>query len=85
MMGMLYVRANEFIPKTRNNIQRDCWNQGHKVIPDKKKQMNKKKCRQKNRAIRNYSDSPFKFREVLSKLFSRTGYRISSIFISLFK
>ena len=78
-MGMLYVRANEFIPKTRNNIQRDCWNQGHKVIPDKKK------CRQKNRAIRNYSDSPFKFREVLSKLFSRTSYRISSILIPLFK
>tara|TARA_R100000808_G_C2130177_1_gene139505 strand:+ start:139 stop:372 length:234 start_codon:yes stop_codon:yes gene_type:complete len=67
MMGMLYVRAMEHIPKIRNNIQRDCWSQGHKVIPDKKKQMNKKKCRQKNRAIRNYSDSPFKFREVFVK------------------
>ena len=70
MIGMLYVRAVEFIPKTRNNIQRDCWSQGHKVIPDKKNQANKKKCRQKNRGIRNYSDTPFKFREVLDKLIS---------------
>jgi len=58
MSGMLYVRIVEAIPKTRNNIQRDCWNQGHKVIPDKKKQKNKRKCRQKNRAIRCYSNSP---------------------------
>ena len=58
MNGMLYVRMVEAIPKTRNNIQRDCWNQGHKVIPNKKKQKNKRKCRQKNRAIRCYSNSP---------------------------
>ena len=70
MVGMLYVRAMEHIPKTRNNIQRDCWNQGHKVIPNKKKQANKKKCRQKNRGIRNYSDTPLKFREIINKLIS---------------
>ena len=58
MNGMLYVRMIEAMPKTRNNIQRDCWNQGHKVIPDKKKQKNKRKCRQKNRAIRVTSNSP---------------------------
>ena len=67
MIGMVYIRAIEFMPKVRNNIQRDCWSQGHKVIPDKKKQMNKKKCRQKNRGSRNYSDTPFKFREVFVK------------------
>ena len=75
-MGMLYVRAMEHIPKIRNNIQRDCWSQGHKVIPNKKKQMNKKKCRQKNRAIQNYSDSPFKFREVLVKFYDSLLTRI---------
>ena len=67
MIGMVYIRAIEFMPKVRNNIQRDCWSQGHKVNPDKKKQMNKKKCRQKNRGIRNYSDTPFKFRVVFVK------------------
>ena len=69
MVGMLYVRALERTPKVRNNIQRNCWSQGHKVIPDKKKQANKKKCRQKNRAIRYYSDSPFKVREAFVKLY----------------
>ena len=69
MVGMLYVKALERTQKVRNNIQRDCWSQGHRVIPDKKKQANKKKCRQKNRAIRYYSDSPFKFREVFFKFY----------------
>tara|TARA_R100000951_G_scaffold69727_1_gene58648 strand:+ start:383 stop:616 length:234 start_codon:yes stop_codon:yes gene_type:complete len=69
MVGMIYVRALERTPKVRNNIQRDCWSQGHKVIPDKKKQANKKKCRQKNRAIRYYSDGPIKFREVFFKFY----------------
>ncbi len=70
MNDMLYVKIVEAIPKTRNNIQRDCWNQGHKVIPDKKKQKNKRKCRQKNRAIRCYSNSPLSLGRYLFFKFS---------------
>ena len=58
MTGMLYIRAMEAIPRTRNPIQKHCWNRGYKVIPDKKKQNNKLKCRKKNRAVRDYSNGP---------------------------
>jgi hypothetical protein len=58
MTGMLYIRAIEAIPRTRNPIQKHCWNRGYKIIPDKKKKNNKLKCRQKNRAVRDYSNGP---------------------------
>ena len=57
MVGLLYIELMK-APTIRNVIQQDCWRQGHKVIPDKKKQNNKRKCRQKNRAIRYISDGP---------------------------
>ena len=69
MSGMLYIRAMEAMSKTRNPIQKHCWNRGYKVIPDKKKKNNKLKCRQKNRDARDYSSIPLSFREVLSKLY----------------
>ena len=65
MIGMAFVRAMELAPKNRNPIHKHCWNRGYKVIPDKKKKNNKLKCRQKNRAARDYSSSPLSFRRYI--------------------
>jgi len=65
MIGMAFVRAMELAPKNRNPIHKHCWNRGHKVMPDKKKEDNKLKCRQKNRTARNYSNGPLSFRRYI--------------------
>ena len=66
---MLYIEVMKHTKSQRNHLQRMCWNKGYKVIADKKKKNNKLKCRQKNRAAKDYSSSPLSFREVLSKLY----------------
>jgi hypothetical protein len=48
MSGLVFLEVMN-TPKIRNNIQRDCWNKGYKIIPDKKKLNNKMKCRKKIR------------------------------------
>ena len=69
MVGMLYIEVMKHTKSQRNHLQRMCWNKGHKIITNKKKQNNKMKCRQKNRAAKDYSSSPLSFREVLGKLY----------------